>query len=597
MKIIVIGAGIAGLASAFRLQNLGHDVTVLEASERAGGRAKMLGRPDTEDYADTGTQYFHSNYVRTLQLIDDLGLSDQKIKISGKTRFFTDAENSFVTSPAVPWMKPGGITGNLAALIYALKMTAFRRMDVYGVNASDELDGLAALESTKNKFVRDYIVRLVTIVGALNEPDISKVSTLQIWRLIRIILMTNYVTLKKGTASLHASLAEKIDIRYNAGVDKLLIEGVDVSGVWLNNGEQLRADHVVVATHAPAAATLTPPSWVKEKVFLTSIDTPPTIIVSFFLDRALEKDVWTYFMPLNDDGPVSFCVDNHQKNPDKTPSGKATVQAWIVSPASKGLINACEAEIIKAASENIDRFIPGFSSFVEGAAITRHESAVPQSSIGHNKRALAFLEAIDKRPSISFCGDYFSGGYLECALWSVERTLGKLKGKTMKNFKHEYDKTTPSFLMDKRAGVYKRTFPVSRDALFNCFKDGQAWCDWFHLDDLVWHGEEPFSAGIERTITIGKMQILEHFTEWKEGESFTLRFKNGTSAAMKAFSESYSLKEVDENSCELTWIHRMEVKGAAKIIGPLAKAKFKKDCIAAFDRLEDYMRDNIEKYS
>ena len=597
MKIIVIGAGIAGLASAFRLRNMGHNVTVLEASERAGGRATMLGRPNTDDYADAGTQYFHSNYVRTLQLINDLGLSDQTIEISGKTKFFTDTQNSFVTTPAMPWMKPGGITGNFSALIYAVKMTAFRRLDVYGVHENDDLDLIPALESTKNTFVRDYIVRLTSIVGGLNEPSVSNVSALQIWRLIRIILMTNYVSLKKGTASLHAALAERLNVRCNARVETLLLEEDDVKGVRLTGGEEVFADHVVVAVEAPAAAKLTPPSWSNEKAFLSSIDMPPMFNVSFFLDRALEKDVWTYMMPLDVDGPVSFCVDTHQKNPDKTPSGKATVQAWILSPASESLVGALDADIIKAAREHVERFIPGFSSFVEGTSITKHKAAVPQSSVGHNKRAREFLGAVDKRPGISFCGDYFSGGYLECALWSVERALDKLEGKTMKNFKHKYDETTADFLTDKRAGVYKRTFPVSRKALFNCFKDGQAWCDWFHLDDLVWHSEEPFTTGVERTITIGKMQILEHFTEWNEGESFTLRFKSGTSSAMKAFSESYSLTDIDENSCELTWIHRMEVKGAAKIIGPLAKAKFKKDCIAAFDRLEDYMRENIEKYS
>ena len=597
MKVIVIGAGIAGLASAFRLQNMGHDVTIFEASERAGGRAKILGRPNTEDYADVGTQYFHTNYVRTFQLIDDLGLSDQKIKIGGKTRFFTGPKNSFITSPSIPWMKPGGIAGNLAALIYVLKLTVFRKMDVYGLNPSDDLDTRPALDSTKNKFISDYIVRLLSVVGGLSEPDVSEVSTLQVWRLIRIILMTNYVSLKKGTASLHAALAEKLKIRYNTAVGGLLLEEDTVKGVRLVDGEQVRADHVIVATHAPAASELTPQSWKAEKAYLSSIDMPPTMVVSFFLDRTLETGVWTYLMPLDDEGPVSFCVDNHQKNPDKTPSGKATVQAYIVSPASKSLINLSEPEIIKAASENIERYFPRFSSFIEGTAVTYHQGAVPQSSVGHNQRSLEFLDAIDKRSGVSFCGDYFSGGYLECALWSVEREIGKLTGKTMKNFKYQYDPVTPNFLTDKRATVYKKKFPFPRKAIFNCLKDAQAWCDWFHLDSLVWHSEEPFSAGLERTIDTGKMQILEHFTDWTEGESFTLRFKSGTTSALQAFSETYCLREIDENSCELIWTQRMEARGLVKIVAPLAKSKFRKDCIAAFDRLEIYMRENIEKYS
>jgi len=37
-RIVVIGAGIAGLAAAFRLQQAGANVLVLEATDRPGGR-------------------------------------------------------------------------------------------------------------------------------------------------------------------------------------------------------------------------------------------------------------------------------------------------------------------------------------------------------------------------------------------------------------------------------------------------------------------------------------------------------------------------------------------------------------------------------
>ncbi len=41
-KVIVIGAGLAGLSAAFELAQTGHDVTVLEARTRSGGRVFTL---------------------------------------------------------------------------------------------------------------------------------------------------------------------------------------------------------------------------------------------------------------------------------------------------------------------------------------------------------------------------------------------------------------------------------------------------------------------------------------------------------------------------------------------------------------------------
>ena len=60
-RVIVIGAGIAGLGAATFLKQRGYDVQVLEAAPQAGGRARTLTRRGTEDFCDVGTQYYHSN--------------------------------------------------------------------------------------------------------------------------------------------------------------------------------------------------------------------------------------------------------------------------------------------------------------------------------------------------------------------------------------------------------------------------------------------------------------------------------------------------------------------------------------------------------
>ena len=75
-KIIVAGAGIGGLSCAFELVRRGHDVTVIEASERTGGHVLTL-RDGLDDglYADMGAEHFtqpgyerYWGYVREFKL-------------------------------------------------------------------------------------------------------------------------------------------------------------------------------------------------------------------------------------------------------------------------------------------------------------------------------------------------------------------------------------------------------------------------------------------------------------------------------------------------------------------------------------------------
>ncbi|SFJ15767.1 monoamine oxidase [Thermoflavimicrobium dichotomicum] len=49
-KVIVAGAGMAGLVAASLLKDAGHDVTILEASNRVGGRVYTLRAPFTKGH-------------------------------------------------------------------------------------------------------------------------------------------------------------------------------------------------------------------------------------------------------------------------------------------------------------------------------------------------------------------------------------------------------------------------------------------------------------------------------------------------------------------------------------------------------------------
>ena len=59
-RVIVMGAGIAGLSCAYELVRRGHDVTVLEASGRTGGHVRTAHDPFADGlYADMGAEHFY----------------------------------------------------------------------------------------------------------------------------------------------------------------------------------------------------------------------------------------------------------------------------------------------------------------------------------------------------------------------------------------------------------------------------------------------------------------------------------------------------------------------------------------------------------
>ncbi|GAB0104208.1 hypothetical protein JMUB6875_31820 [Nocardia sp. JMUB6875] len=76
-KIVVVGAGPAGMATAWLLKNAGHDVTVLEAnSNRTGGRVKTFRQrfEDKRLYAEAGAMRLPDSHPLVLALCDKLGV-------------------------------------------------------------------------------------------------------------------------------------------------------------------------------------------------------------------------------------------------------------------------------------------------------------------------------------------------------------------------------------------------------------------------------------------------------------------------------------------------------------------------------------------
>ncbi len=104
-SVVVVGAGIAGLAAAVTLAEAGVAVTVLEASDRVGGRIRTVDANGIP--VELGAEFVHGKPPELLALLQDLGLhaterSGEMLYHSPDGSLATDDGRALLATPAEP---------------------------------------------------------------------------------------------------------------------------------------------------------------------------------------------------------------------------------------------------------------------------------------------------------------------------------------------------------------------------------------------------------------------------------------------------------------------------------------------------------------
>ena len=264
-KVIVVGAGIAGLVAAFELMRSGHDVTVLEARMRPGGRVHTI-RDEFSDglYAEAGAYDFSDaytllqHYIRLFNLPVEEGGAAEKT-VSANDVFYLQGKR-FVVAPGTPPDWPY----RLSAEERRLGLQGL--WDKYVVAAAGQIkDPLAPdwphasaheLDAvTVNQFLRkhgasDAVISLLrmTFLG----EDFDDVSALQdmVWQKF-LERGKTWTKLRGGNDQLPKAFAQRLGnrMRYGAAVRRVMQDKdkvrLSVSRAGLT--EQVEADRVILA--------------------------------------------------------------------------------------------------------------------------------------------------------------------------------------------------------------------------------------------------------------------------------------------------------------------------------------------------------------
>ena len=101
MRVVVVGAGLAGLTAAVELAAAGAEVTVLEARDRVGGR--MHGIPVSASVvADGGAAYLGVRHTELLALLREHGLGLASTAMDGDSTFLVSDRRTTTASRVPP---------------------------------------------------------------------------------------------------------------------------------------------------------------------------------------------------------------------------------------------------------------------------------------------------------------------------------------------------------------------------------------------------------------------------------------------------------------------------------------------------------------
>ncbi|MFJ3309753.1 protoporphyrinogen oxidase [Streptomyces sp. NPDC086549] len=452
--VVVIGAGIAGLAAAHRLLGRGMRVTVLEASERVGG--KLLPGEIAGVRVDLGAESMLARRPEAVTLAREVGLS-------GGLRPPATAAASIWTRGALRPMPKGhvmGVPGTAAALAGVLSDEGLARIERDADLPRTEVgDDVAVGEYVAARLGHEVVDRLVEpLLGGVYAGDAYRISMRSavpqlfeaarthdsLTEAVREIQARAaasgqsgpvFMGIEGGVGQLPLAVAESVrarggEILTGTPVTELRREAPE--GWRVVAGDRvLPADAVVVAVPAPVAAGLLGAESPAAAAELRTIEYASMALVTLAYRRAglALPEGSGFLVPPVDGRTIKASTFASQKwgwIADEDPD-VLVLRTSVGRYGETEILGREDADLVAISRGDLREAI-GLDAEPLETRVTRWDDGLPQYPVGHHARVARVREQVAKLPGLVVCGAQYDGVGIPACIASAYAAVDLLGG-------------------------------------------------------------------------------------------------------------------------------------------------------------------------
>lgn len=423
-RIVVVGAGISGLATAYYLCKAAAAAiapihcTVLEAVDRAGGKiitSNIGGR-----VVEGGPESFVTRKPWAWHLCQDLGLQDRLIGAD-------DAGRNYVLHAGWPHPVPTTLQGFASTKLLSLK-GKMRAAQEYALPGQASSDDESLGHFVRRRFGNEVLERLVApAVCSIYLSDVDQLSMrvsferfLQLEQAHGSVLKgmramqrtaraakqaapqpqkpPPFLTLQGGLGELIDALLDRLR---NDGVDVLLDAGVEAIdktdgdyALRLADHRSINADVVVLAVPAFAMARLIAPHDSASAATLQNVNyiDVATIALAYPVSAMRRPfDGFGIVAPAGKSSALLACEMVSNKWPQRANANEMLLRVFAGGHANLSIVGRPDHELIEMAHSEVMRLF-GMQANPTMARVTRWQPGNPQYPVGHLE-AMAKVEA------------------------------------------------------------------------------------------------------------------------------------------------------------------------------------------------------------